>query len=159
MLGQSALAAGVIHHLTMDECPIQIDVVDPAGFQSVESKNIDLIYENPNEAGSRIAFHYFQDPMFNISSFNYITSYVEWLGQEMGCGKERKNTSLQINRNVSQFGFDTLDQQGEFLGCYAYVGELENHVIFSILGISKKSQEEARKNCFLMLEQVYWKRI
>lgn len=153
-----SLEAATSHQLTIKGSDIAINVVDPEGFSEVEVANLDLLFQDPNNEGRKLAFHYFLDPDFDLKGFNEVFEYTDWLAEPFFANATRTQTSFSSSKDYASRSFKTTDMSGTPIYCHIYVGKIADELVFASLSTSYTSFDEAAQDTQFFLKNVFWEK-
>ncbi len=153
-----SLEASTSHQLTIQGSDIAINVIDPEGFSEAEIANLDLVYQDPNDKGRNLAFHYFLDPNFKLGSFNEVFEYTDWLTEPLFGNAAKTQSSFSSSKDYARRSFKTTDMSGTPIYCYIYVGKIADELVFASLSTSYTSLDKAVEDAQFFLKNVFWEK-
>jgi hypothetical protein len=153
------LEAAISHQLTIDGSDIEISVVVPENFVEEEVAELDLVFQDPENPGHQLLFHYFPSSDFDLTSFNDVYDYIDWLVEQISPISQRSKNSFYNGKNYSRCSFMTTDANGLPVYCFVYIGQIEGELIFSNMATSLTSFDDATERSAHFLNNVFWKRL
>jgi len=154
----AACYADIVTTISMDDSDIKIKVVHPEGWDNKEMKDLDMYFQDPQDPGRQIGFHFYYDPEFSLSSFNDVIPYANFVMELLKLSGPH-NTSMSFKKDGSTYAFTAKDSENRDIYCVIYMNKIEGVYVYASISTSLKSVDNAIDDLETFVnKKLYWEK-
>lgn len=145
----------MISTYTSEYSDIKIEVSHPEGFEEKESKNLCILFADPQDQGRQLGMEIEVDEDFSINSTSDVLPYANYLIEELALSKIHK-TKMNFIEEGLVYSFSASTEDNHDISCIIYIKKIDKNLVIGTLATSPKSLDAAVEDLSNFLENIYW---